>query len=162
MDFQKLDSVPEIGTIGEMKSPTSMHPPSPLPTKRDRRASVSERAAKGPCNYGTVKFFCRQKGFGYITPTEGGDDIFVHVSDVDGEFCPHEGDEVSFKMCPLPPKFEKVQAVHVVIKNLNPGVRHERWDQPPLPHQHPHPVPNTPEGRHCDTAFLTSSLTPDV
>lgn len=49
---------------------------------------------------------------------------------------PKEGDEVTFRTIPIPPRMEKKQAAHVVITHLKPGVTHERWDSP---------VPRDPE-----------------
>jgi cold shock CspA family protein len=47
---------------------------------------------------GTVKWFNSQKGFGFITPNSGGDDLFVHQSAIksDGFRTLTEGAEVSY------------------------------------------------------------------
>merc|ERR1719359_10464 len=45
---------------------------------------------------GTVKFYNGEKGFGFITPSNGGEDVFVHRNDVTDEKLPVEGDTVYF------------------------------------------------------------------
>jgi CspA family cold shock protein len=49
---------------------------------------------------GTVKWFNDQKGFGFITPEEGGRDCFVHHSAIkaDGFRTLNEGDQVEFEV----------------------------------------------------------------
>ena len=44
---------------------------------------------------GTVKFFNTAKGFGFITPDEGGKDVFVHANDTGGAML-QEGTKVEF------------------------------------------------------------------
>ncbi len=45
---------------------------------------------------GTVKFFNETKGFGFITPDQGGKEVFVHVTGLKDEI--REGDEVIYEV----------------------------------------------------------------
>jgi CspA family cold shock protein len=49
---------------------------------------------------GTVKWFNSQKGFGFIQPDGGGNDVFVHISAVEraGLYGLNEGQKISFEI----------------------------------------------------------------
>jgi CspA family cold shock protein len=49
---------------------------------------------------GTVKWFNETKGFGFIQPDDGGNDVFVHISAVEraGMRGLNEGQKVSYEM----------------------------------------------------------------
>ena len=49
---------------------------------------------------GTVKWFNSQKGYGFIQPTGGGRDVFVHISAVEraGLSSLNEGQRVEFEI----------------------------------------------------------------
>lgn len=49
---------------------------------------------------GTVKWFNATKGFGFIEPSEGGSDVFVHISAVEaaGLRSLNEGQKVAYEM----------------------------------------------------------------
>ena len=53
---------------------------------------------------GTVKWFSDQKGFGFIVPDDGGKDIFVHHTGIDGAGFKSlkEGDKVKYEVSQSP------------------------------------------------------------
>ena len=68
---------------------------------------------------GKVKWFNDQKGFGFITPDEGGKDLFVHHSEIqaDGFRSLQEGQAVEYELIESEkgPKAAKVRPVQAAV-----------------------------------------------
>ena len=65
---------------------------------------------------GTVKWFNAEKGFGFISNDDGGEDVFVHFSAIvsEGYKTLNEGDKVTFETETDPKNSSKLRAVNVV------------------------------------------------
>lgn len=73
---------------------------------------------------GTVKWYNPDKGFGFISQDDGGDDLFVHRSAVGGGEL-NEGDRVEFEVSSSP-KGPRAEHVEVTEPSSLPR-RQPRW-----------------------------------
>jgi cold shock protein len=69
-----------------------------LPADADVAAAGTAICGRDRRPTGTVKFFNTQKGFGFIAPSDGSKDVFVHISAVEraGMRTLVEGQQVSY------------------------------------------------------------------
>ncbi len=68
-------------------------------------------------NKGTVKWFNAEKGYGFISNDEGGNDVFVHFSaiQIEGFKTLTEGQKVTFDTEADPKNSEKLRAINVCL-----------------------------------------------
>jgi hypothetical protein len=68
-------------------------------------------------NNGTVKWFNSEKGFGFLSNDNGGDDVFVHFSAIVSEGFKNlvEGQKVTFDTESDPKNSSKLRAVNVRV-----------------------------------------------
>ena len=75
-----------------------------------------EKSTHGSRRSGIVKWFSRLKGYGFIQPDQGENEVFVHYSSIDGDGYRnlYEGDRVEFDLIDLGkgPQAKHVRARH--------------------------------------------------
>lgn len=78
-------------------------------------ATYMEISGGSKLSNGTVKWFNAEKGYGFISDDDGGEDVFVHFSSIigDGFRTLSEGQKVTFETEPDPKDSAKMRAVNV-------------------------------------------------
>lgn len=68
-------------------------------------------------NKGTVKWFNSEKGYGFISSDEGGEDVFVHFSSImsEGYKSLNEGQKVTYDVEDDPKDSSKKRAINVKL-----------------------------------------------
>jgi CspA family cold shock protein len=100
---------------------------------------------------GTVKFFNSAKGFGFISPDDGGTDIFVHVSAVEraGLRELNEGDRVSYEV-EEDRRSGKLAAIDLRVTGSGPAPARRPAERPRGDYQRPQSSPRGPSSRQVE------------
>jgi CspA family cold shock protein len=96
-----LDAGRHFGIITVSRAYSHVSQEYPLEKKRERQILWPIRRPKETLvSTGTVKWFNGQKGFGFISPDDGGEDLFVHHSEIKttGYANLQEGQKVQFEV----------------------------------------------------------------
>lgn len=73
-------------------------PPELRPRPKEKRRRRSRPETDGAIHTGRIKTYIEDRGFGFIKPDDGGDDIFFHISNVQDIELPEQGLAVQYQV----------------------------------------------------------------